>query len=150
MSNNLSKWDPFRDLTEFQKRLASAFGGESAELASFGKDADWHPAVDVEEDDTAYVIKADLPDVAKEDAHVVIKEGVLVISGERRREKEEEDKKKRYHRVERSYGSYQRSFRVPENVDPAAIAASFKDGVLTVRLPKGQEPEPETHRVEVQ
>ena len=63
MKNSINRWDPFRDLTEFQKRLASAFGGEGGELASFGGDADWHPAVDVAEDEEAYLITADLPDV---------------------------------------------------------------------------------------
>lgn len=149
MSNGLSKWDPFRDLGDFQKRLASLFGGEGMSLASF-EETDWHPAVDVAEDDDAFVITADLPEVKKEDAHVVVKEGVLTISGERKREKEEEDKKKKFHRVERSFGKYQRSFRVPDVVDPGAIKADFRDGVLTVRMPKGKEPEPKEHRVEVQ
>jgi HSP20 family protein len=125
------------------------FGGEGGELASFSGDADWHPAVDVAEEDGAYLITADLPDVPKEDATVMVKDGVLTISGERKREKTEEDKKKKYHRVERSYGKYQRSFRIPENVDPAAIEANFKDGVLTVRMPKGALPESEAHHVEV-
>ena len=149
MKNSINRWDPFRDLTEFQKRLASAFGGEGGELASFGGDADWHPAVDVAEDEEAYLITADLPDVPKEDAKVMVKDGVLTISGERTREKTEEDKKKTYHRVERSYGKYQRSFRIPENVDPATIVADFKDGVLTVKMPKGTVPESEEHHVEV-
>lgn len=149
MSNAVSKWDPFRDLSDFQKRLASLFGGEGAELASFSQEADWHPAVDVAEDDEAFTITADLPDVAKEDANVVVTDGVLTISGERHRERTEDDKKQKYHRVERAYGKYQRSFRVPENVDPATIGANFKDGVLTVRMPKGREPAPEEHRVEV-
>ncbi len=148
MSNGLAKWDPFRDLTEFQKRLASMFGGEGASLASFGE-ADWHPAVDVAEDDDAYLITADLPEVTKEDAQVRVKDGVLTISGERKRETEEGDKNKKFHRVERSYGKYERSFRVPDNVDPQAIKADFKDGVLKVTLPKGEEPEPEEHRIEV-
>jgi HSP20 family protein len=148
MSKSLSKWDPFRDLSEFQKRLAGIFGAEGSPLASF-EEADWQPAVDVSEDDEGYLITADLPEVTKEDAHVTVKDGVLTISGERKRESEEEDKKRKYHRVERSYGRYQRSFRVPEGVDPAKIQADFKDGVLKVRLPKGQEPEPEEHRVEV-
>ena len=148
MSNGLSKWDPFRDLGDFQKRLASLFGEEGTSLASFDE-ADWQPAVDVAEDEEAFLITADLPDVTKEDAHVAVKDGVLTISGERKRESEEEDKKKKYHRVERSYGKYQRSFRVPENVEPASIQADFKDGVLTVRMPKGHAPEPEEHRVEV-
>ena len=148
MSKSLSQWDPFRDLSDFQKRLASIFGAEGAPLAAM-KETDWHPAVDVSEDDDGYLITADLPEVAKEDAHVVVKDGVLTISGERKRESEEEDKKRKYHRVERSFGRYERSFRVPEGVDPSKIQADFKDGVLKVSMPKGKEPEPEEHRIEV-
>ena len=91
----------------------------------------------------------ELVDVQPELAAAVVKDGVLTISGERTREKTEEDKKKTYHRVERSYGKYQRSFRIPENVDPATIVADFKDGVLTVKMPKGAVPESEEHHVEV-
>ena len=146
MSNGLSQWDPFRDLSTFQQRLASLFGGESGALAP-SADADWHPAVDVSEDETSYTITADLPEVKKEDAQVRVKDGVLTISGERKRESEET--KKKYHRVERSFGRYTRSFRVPENVEPKDIKADFKDGVLKVVMPKSALPEPDEHHVEV-
>ncbi|NNC87870.1 MAG: Hsp20/alpha crystallin family protein [Akkermansiaceae bacterium] len=146
MSNGLSQWDPFRDLSAFQQRLASMFGGEPGSLASSG-DADWHPAVDIAEDDDAYTISADLPDVKKDDAKVAVKDGVLTISGERTREQEE--KKKKFHRIERSYGSYTRSFQVPDNVDPSLIKAAFEDGVLTVVMPKSKASPPEEHHIEV-
>jgi HSP20 family protein len=90
--------------------------------------------VDIEEDEKAITIKADLPDVEKKDIHVKVENGTLTISGERKREKEE--KKKNYHRIERSYGSYMRSFALPESIDRDKIAAECKNGVLTLTLPK--------------
>ena len=147
MSNQLRQWDPFRDLNNFQQRLASMFGGEGGSLLPAGE-VDWNPAVDVAEDDASFTLTADLPEVKKEDAHVTVKDGVITISGERRRETTEE--KKKFHRVERSYGNYTRSFQVPESVDPAAISAEFKDGVLTVIMPKSEAPPAEEHRVQIQ
>ena len=111
-------------------------------------EADWQPAVDVVEDEDGFTIKADLPDVKKKDAKVVVRDGMLVISGERSRE-DTDDKEKRYHRVERVYGKYTRSFRMPESVGPASIGAEFRDGVLTVKIPKGPQTEPEEHRIKV-
>ena len=81
MSSSITRWNPFQDLGEFQKRLATMFGDERHALSSLA-DADWHPAVDVAEDDKAFLITADLPEVKKEDAKVVVKDGVLTISGE--------------------------------------------------------------------
>lgn len=135
MSNQLRQWDPFRDLSDFQQRLASMFEPGSGSLLHSG-DVDCQPAVDVSEDDSAFTLIADLPEVKKEDAHVMVKEGMITISGERKRE----TGKKKFHRVERSYGKYTRSFQVPEAVDPAAISAEVKDGVLTVVMPKSDAP----------
>lgn len=98
--------------------------------------ADWAPAVDVSEDDKGYHVHADLPKVAKEDVHVTVENGVLTLTGERRFEQTEKDEAKKYHRVERSYGRFQRSFQVPDDVDTAQVSAVFKDGVLEVTLPK--------------
>src|SRR3954471_10541261 len=117
--NNLSKWDPFKDLdpfrelSEFQNRLGSFFGrspaGKGQESPSFSQ---WSPPVDIIEDDKEFLIKAELPDIRKEDVHVTVDNGVLTISGERKWENEE--KNKRYHRVERAYGSFTRSFSLPD------------------------------------
>ena len=82
------------------------------------------------------MVTADLPEVKKEEVHVNIDNGVISISGERKTKLEKKDKKKKYHRIERSYGSYQRSFNLPENVKEDGVNAEFKDGVLRVHLPK--------------
>jgi HSP20 family protein len=96
--------------------------------------ADWSPAVDVEETDKEYLIKADLPAVKKEDVKVDIEDGILTVQGERKQEKEE--KNKRVHRLERSYGKFVRRMSVPLDVDQQKAAAEFRDGVLNVHLPK--------------
>jgi HSP20 family protein len=109
--------------------------------------ADWAPSVDVSETDGEYQIKAEIPDVKKEDVKVTLEEGVLTIQGERRFEKEEKGKK--YHRVERSYGSFVRSFTLPDLVDEANVKAEFKDGVLNLKLPKSEKVKPKAIEVTV-
>lgn len=129
-------WDPFKDLEEFEQRLASTMGrimpkpnGEEAITTT-----DWAPLVDITEDEKEFVVKAELPGLKKEEVKVTVEEGVMTISGERKVEKEEKTRK--YHRVERAYGKFERSFTLPEQADGAKITAEFKDGVLQVHLPK--------------
>jgi len=109
--------------------------------------AEWAPLVDISEDDKEYVIKAELPDVKKEDVKITAEGGTLTIAGERKPEKEEKGKK--YHRVERAYGSFLRTFALPEHASPAAVTAEFKDGVLTVHLPKTEKAKPQQIEVKV-
>lgn len=142
--HEIKKWDPFRELEKLQDRMRSLFvktgtgnGNGAFSLLSDSEFSDWSPAVDIGEDDEEYTIIADLPDVGKDQVKVTLDDGCLTIRGER--EKKEEEKKKRFHRVERSYGKYVRSFRIPEEVDEEQIDAQFDKGVLTVHLPKGQE-----------
>ena len=103
---------------------------------------EWAPLVDISEDDKEYLIKVELPEVKKEDVKVTAEEGTLSIMGERKFEKEEKGKK--YHRVERSYGSFVRSFSLPDDASPGKVTAEFKDGVLSVHLAKIQKAKP-TH-----
>jgi HSP20 family protein len=103
--------------------------------------------VDISEDDKEWLVKADLPEVKKEDVKVTVENGVLTITGERRFEKEDTGKK--YHRVERSYGNFFRSFSLPEGADGGKVAADFKDGVLKVHLPKSESVKPKAVEVKV-
>jgi HSP20 family protein len=109
---------------------------------------DWMPRVDIMETDDSFIIKMDLPEVKKEDVKVAIDDGVLSISGERHQEKEEKGKK--YQLVERSYGIFQRSFSVPDNLDEAKVNASFKDGILTVTCGKKEQAKRKAIDVQVQ
>lgn len=104
-------------------------------------------AVDITEDEKEYVIKAELPEVKKEDVKLTVQDNVLAISGERKYEKEEKDKK--YHRVERAYGSFLRSFTLPEDADGSKVAAEYKDGLLKVHLPKAERAKPKSIEVKV-
>lgn len=108
---------------------------------------DWSPAVDIVESPEEFLVKAELPDVKKEDIKVSIHNGQLRIEGERKQEKEEKDKK--YHRVERFYGSFVRTFVLPENVDETKLTAELKDGTLVVHLPKSQKVPPKAVEVKV-
>ncbi len=135
----MTTWDPFRELQEIQNRLSGIFGparSDGGDIVESAVTADWTPAVDITEDDNEYLVTADLPDVGKDEVKVTVDKGVLTITGERKKESEEKDEKKKYHRVERSYGRYERSFRLPEEVEDEKVDAKFKDGVLTVHLPK--------------
>ena len=148
---SIVRWDPFRELEEVSERLNRAFGRSGLARATEDKGTfltfDWAPSVDIAETPEAFEIKAELPDVKKEDVRVTVEEGQLRISGERKQEKEERGKK--FHRVERSYGSFMRSFSLPENVDDSKLSAEYKDGVLNVRLPKTEKAKPKAIAVKV-
>ena len=146
----LATWNPFRELDEVQNRLSSFFNGFPTRYPANGdafKLATWSPNVDIIEDDNEYLVKADLPEVKKEDVKVVVENGVISITGERKSEKEEKNKK--YHRIERSFGRFERTFALPEDADANKIVAEFKDGVLKVRLPKSPAAKPKTIDVKV-
>jgi HSP20 family protein len=119
-------------------------GGDTKERLAV---SEWAPLVDITEDEKEYVIKADLPDVRKEDLKVTLENGVLTISGDRKFEKEEKNKK--YHRVERAYGSFLRSFSMPDDAEGSKVNAVFKDGVLRVHLAKSEEAKPRSIDVNV-
>jgi HSP20 family protein len=145
----LVRWDPFRELEDMSERLNRVFSRPS--LRNSGKEnltvADWMPTVDISETEGEYLIKAELPEVRKEDVKVTVENGVLTLQGERRQEKEE--KGKRFHRVERSYGSFVRSFTLPESVDDSSVKAEYKDGVLNLHLPKSEKVKPKAIDVKV-
>lgn len=130
----LSSWSPLRELMR-----APRWSGLAEELGKRGMPM---PAIDITEDDDEYVVTAELPGSRKEDVTLELHEGVLTLRGEKRNEREEKKEQRRY--VERSYGSFSRSFTLPPNVDPDRISASFKEGVLSITLPKTPEAKPRT------
>ena len=146
----VARWDPFRELEDMSDRLNRVFNRPSA-MRQNGKEtmtaADWVPVVDVIETDRDYVIKAELPEVKKDDVKVTVHDGVVTLQGERRQERE--DKDRRFHRIERSYGSFVRSFTVPDFVDETKVSAEFKDGVLSLHLPKTEKAKPRAIDVKV-
>ncbi len=147
---NLVKWDPFRELEEMSDRLNRLFnrpGGQGGNGKETIAAAEWIPSVDVAETEHEYQIKVDLPEMNKEDVRVTVQDGVLRIQGERKHEKEE--KGKRYHRIERSYGTFVRSFSVPDYVDETKVSAEFKNGVLDLHLPKTEKAKPKAIEVKV-
>ena len=109
--------------------------------------ADWTPTVDISETEAEYAIKAELPEVKKEDVKVTVEDGVLTIQGERKQEKEEKGKK--YHRIERSYGRFVRSFTLPDTVDEGKVRAEYADGVLNLHLPKSEKAKPKQIDVKI-
>ncbi|MGD9727296.1 MAG: Hsp20/alpha crystallin family protein [Nitrospiraceae bacterium] len=146
----LVKWDPFRDLEEMSDRLnrifarPAAWQGQGKEIMTV---ADWTPTVDISETEAEYVIKAELPEVKKEEVKVTVEDGVLTILGERKQEKEEKGKK--FHRIERAYGRFVRSFTLPDSVDEALVKAEYADGVLNLHLPKSEKAKPKQIEVKV-
>ncbi len=147
--STVSQWNPFRDLVEWENRLNRALGigarsGNGKESITV---AQWSPAVDISEDSKEFLVKAELPELKKEEIKVSVENGELSIAGERKMEKEEKDKK--FHRIERSYGSFMRSFTLPDNVSTDKVCAEFKDGVLLVHLPKNEVSKPKSVQVPV-
>src|SRR5438045_5306385 len=136
--NTLITWNQLREM-EAQNRLRP-FLGEfpipnrmgSGEIASLAV-ADWSPQVDISEDDQGYLLKADLTEMKKDDVRVTVEDGILSVSGERKTQKE--DQKKKFHRIERSFGTFRRSFTLPEDADSTKVTAEFRGGVLKVHLP---------------
>lgn len=139
-------WDPFRELEDMSNRLNRVFArGAAADEALKG--VDFTPSINVSETPQAYLIKAELPGVKKEDVHLTVENGLLTLRGERKYESEHKDEK--VHRVETAYGSFARQFRVPEDASADGIEASYKDGVLHVRLPKVPPKTSEAKRIPV-
>ena len=136
--NKVTTWNPLREMEQAQNRLNQIFLGGfpnrigSGEIHSMAV-ADWSPEVDISEDDQGYLLKADLPEMKKDDVRVTVEEGVLSVSGERKSEKE--DQKKKFHRIELSFGTFRRSFTLPEDADSTKVTADLRDGVLRVHLP---------------
>jgi HSP20 family protein len=149
--NTLTHWNPFREMQDLQNRVLNALQSKAATAGNGQQESitvsQWAPVVDITEDDNEYLIKAELPEIKREDVKVTVENGMLTLSGERKLEKEETGKK--YHRVERAYGSFLRSFHVPEDTDPDKVAAEFKEGVLQIHLPKQEAVKPRQIEVKI-
>jgi HSP20 family protein len=128
----LTRFNPLAEIDEIQHRLNRMFLDRTVKGEPVF--ADFMPAVDIQETDTEFIVKTDLPDVKKEEVRIQLQNGVLAIEGERRQEKEE--KGRRFHKVEREYGRFVRRFAMPTEVDADKVRAEFTNGVLTVFLPK--------------
>ena len=142
----LVRWNPIGTLAGMEvDRLNQMF----ANLQTEAFNQAWVPAVDIYETDShEVVIKAELPDVKKEDIGVTVENNVLTLTGERKQE--QSTKREQFQRIERRFGSFSRSFTLPTSVDAGQIAASYKDGVLTIRLPRREEAKPKQISVSVE
>ncbi|RMF61255.1 MAG: Hsp20/alpha crystallin family protein [Calditrichaeota bacterium] len=145
----LSRWNPARDLIsisdEMNRLVDTVFGDRARETSLFK--GSWSPAVDISEDDDNFYLNFELPGMTKEDVKVRYEEGLLTVTGEKRAQKE--DKDINYHRIERSYGRFERSFRVPSRIVSEKIDANFNNGVLTITLPKAEEVKPKEIEVKI-
>ena len=154
---SLIRWSPARDLATFPSDIASMqremnrvfdsfFRGETDEDFPLAASS-WRPAVDITEEDAAFLVKMELPGVAKEDVKITMENSLLTVKGEKKQEKE--TKGTNYHRVERGYGLFQRSFTLPATVKGEKIEASYRDGILNITLPKSEEAKPKEIEVRV-
>lgn len=146
----LTRWDPFRDLVSLQERMNKLFEDSLARSNAADQELTsgaWTPAVDIYETPEEIVMRADLPGVGPGDIDLRIENNTLTLRGERRflKEATEED----YHRIERSYGTFSRSFQLPGSVDQGGIKAGQRDGVLEVHMPKRPDTRPQQIRVEI-
>jgi HSP20 family protein len=147
---NVTRWEPFREFEKLPEQMARFFGFPAIRPYTAEENltvADFMPPVDIYETEKEYLIKLDLPEVAKEEVKVYVEDGVLTIQGERHKEKEEKGKK--FHRIERSSGTFLRTFTVPPDADEVKIDAEFKEGLLKVHLPKSEKAKPKTIDVKV-
>ena len=150
----LVRWNPARELLNVDRELKRMFNSFENRFG-FGKDTDseeyesavWMPLTDIVENKDSYTLRLDLPGVEKKDVKISYSNGELQISGERKEEKEEKDSK--FHRVERSFGRYYRSFRLPEKIKDDQIKAEFKNGSLNILIPKADEIKPKEIEISV-
>lgn len=141
----ISVWNPFQELERVQREVNRLFDSEVRGRAE--SDAQWAPRVDIYEDPERFLCKAELPGMKPEQVNISIENNLLTISGERKFEHEE--KKNNYHRIERLYGSFRRSFQLPNTIDATKVSAEMKDGILAVSLPKRVEVQPKQIKIEV-
>ena len=146
--NSLSRWTPYRGLNSLQEQVNRLFDDTfSSHRAGQSDLATWAPAVDVFETENELVVKADLPDMNEKDIDVRVENNTLTVRGERKFEQQANEDN--YLRIERAYGTFTRSFSLPNTVNPEAIRAEYRNGVLTVRMPKREESKPKQIKIGV-
>ncbi|MFZ0640912.1 MAG: Hsp20/alpha crystallin family protein [Candidatus Acidiferrales bacterium] len=145
--NGITRWDPFHNVSTLQEQVKRLFEGNFSPSGDHSTLTAWAPSVDVYETENELVIKADLPAVSEKDIDLRVENNMLTIRGERKFE--QNVKEENYLRVERSYGSFSRSFSLPNTVDTQAIKAEYTDGVLNVTLPKRAESKPKQVKISV-
>ena len=148
---SLIRWDPLAEADALFNRMMP--GGllrwpRLAPEGSTGAKLEWSPSADISETDQEYLIRAELPAVKKEDVQVTFDDGMISIKGERKQQ--QTDGNERYHRVESFYGTFERTFVLPENIDGDAIRCDSKDGILSVHIPKTQTQKPKPKQISVQ
>jgi HSP20 family protein len=149
--HTIVRFEPFKELPTLQERMNRAFGDVWGRTHTPDEDyisGSWMPAVDVREGKEALEISAELPGIDPKDVGVSVENGVLTLNGSRNFEKASEGET--YHRVERVYGSFERSFSLPTNVDPEKVHAVYRHGVLTLTLPKREEAKPKSISIKVE
>lgn len=138
---SLVRWEPLREMQEFIRDYSPLFARGAGSVGP------WRPTANISETDKEYLIKAELPEVKKEDVKIELQDGIITISGERKMEKEDKDTNDI--RIESFYGTFSRSFSLPDNIDASAIRAESKDGVLRVHVPKKASSQPRPISIEV-
>lgn len=139
---NLARWNPFQEMEDMMRSYSRALAQNPSQGMTR---ADWAPSVDITENEKEFLIKAELPGIKKDDIKIQLHNGILTISGERKVEKKDEKE----HRIERFYGSFARSFSLPENVKEDTISAEHVDGVLQLKLPKSEPVKPKALEIKV-
>jgi len=147
MRASITRFEPFRGVTSLQEQINRLFNEAFDRSTDEGSLTTWAPAVDIYETEQELVVKADLPDVKPEDLDIRVENNILTIRGDRKFEKKVNENN--YLRVERSYGSFSRSFSLANSVNTEAIKADYKDGVLTLSIPKREEAKPKQIKVQV-
>ena len=145
---NMTVWNPFKEMENMLERYTHATGRSMANPETGLDFTEWSPTVDIEENDDAYMIRADLPGVTKDDIEVRLDNGVLCISGEKRVEKET-GKGTKVHRTERFHGSFERRFTLPGSIDADHVKADYEQGVLSLSIPKIETEKPKTIDIKV-
>ena len=145
----LIHWEPFRDIDDiFDRFVSETLRRQGRPSGQAAQTYDWAPVADVTESESEYLIKAELPEVRKEDLSLTVQDGVLVLSGERKQEKRAEGEKA--HRIERFYGTFARRFSLPEDADEQAIRAESRDGVVLIHIPKQKIVQPQARQITIQ